>query len=121
MSITTLGLTIAILATWRLTHLLWAEDGPWNAFAHLRRVAGERIWGRLLDCFYCLSLWAAAPMAWWLGERWPERGVLWLAVSGGAIVLERLLNNVRNVPAAPWRVDSAATRNEEEPYDVMLR
>ena len=122
MSIT--SLTIAILATWRLTHLLWEEDGPWNAFARLRQIAGDSWWGKLLDCFYCLSLWIAAPIAWWTGGQWVERALVWLALSGGAILLERLTTGTRPPPAAHWRVDPTPpqnTQSREGNDDVMLR
>lgn len=83
-------LTLATLAVWRVTHLLVAEDGPWNAVRHLRRAAGNGFWGQGLDCFYCLSLWVAAPFAPLLGTGWREGVLLWLGLSGGAILLERL-------------------------------
>ncbi|MCX7860263.1 hypothetical protein [Chloroflexus sp.] len=83
-------LIIAVLAIWRLTHLLHAEDGPWDLFARLRQWAGSGFWGQLLDCFYCLSLWCALPVALYYGATWIEAGLYWLAFSGGAIVLERL-------------------------------
>src|SRR5581483_3743261 len=85
----TAELIVGILAVWRLTHLLQAEDGPWELSYRLRRAVGQGFWGKLLDCFYCLSLWAAAPAAWLLGNVWRERILLWLALSGGAILLER--------------------------------
>lgn len=87
---TALRITIAALAVWRLTHLLHAEDGPLEVFARCRN------WLRLLslsgatDCFYCLSLWVAAPFAMALGSRWEERLTLWLALSGAAILANRL-------------------------------
>ncbi len=80
---------MAALAVWRLTHLLSAEDGPWQVLVRLRRLAGSRFWGELLDCFYCLSLWVAAPLAWWLGGTWAQRLLLWPAISGAAILLDR--------------------------------
>jgi hypothetical protein len=67
-------LTLGVLAAWRITHLLNAEDGPWN----------------LLDCFYCLSLWVAAPLACLLGDGWKQRLLLWPAISGGAILLQKV-------------------------------
>jgi hypothetical protein len=85
-----LATALAILALWRVTHLLHAEDGPWDLLAKLRGVAGERFFGPLLDCFYCLSLWLALPLAWALSPSWPERLLLWPALSGGAILLERV-------------------------------
>lgn len=80
---------LGTLAVWRLTHLLQAEDGPWDLVIHLRRRAGAGFWGQLLDCFYCLSVWVAAPFALYLGETLPQQFLLWLALSAGAILLER--------------------------------
>lgn len=84
-------LTLGILSVWRVTHLLNAEDGPWNLMVRLRRRAGTGFWADLLDCFYCLSLWIAAPLAYFIGSRWFERLLLWPALSAGAILLERLV------------------------------
>ena len=84
------GLVLGALAVWRITHLLNAEDGPFDVFARLRRFAGDGLWGDLLDCFYCLSLWIAAPFACWLGDAWKERLLLWPALSAASIVIERL-------------------------------
>src|SRR5690349_6444736 len=80
---------LGTLAVWRVTHLLNAEDGPADLLVRFRRLAGAGFWGKLLDCFYCLSLWIAAPFAVWLGEDWKERFLLWLGLSAGAILLER--------------------------------
>ena len=82
-------LLVGTLAVWRIAHLFWNEDGPGDIFVRLRRLAGHGFFGSLLDCFYCLSLWAAVPVAWVLGQEWIERGLLWFALSGGAILLER--------------------------------
>lgn len=83
-------LILGVLSVWRVTHLFVAEDGPWNLFARLRRRVGEGFFASLLDCFYCLSLWVSAPLAWVVGEGVKERILLWLALSGGAILLERV-------------------------------
>jgi hypothetical protein len=82
-------LALGTLAVWRVTHLLSAEDGPWDLVAWLRRKAGTGFWANLLDCFYCLSLWIAAPFAFFLGSGIKERLCLWLAFSAGAIILNR--------------------------------
>ena len=42
-------LILGILGVWRITHLLQAEDGPWDLVVQLRRALGNRFWGRLLD------------------------------------------------------------------------
>ena len=83
-------LVVGVLVVWRITHLLFAEDGPWDVVIRLRRQAGVGFWGKLLDCFYCLSLWIAAPLALLLASGWAERLLLWPALSAGAILLERL-------------------------------
>lgn len=81
---------LGILAVWRVTHLLNAEDGPWDLSFHLRRLAGNGFFGGLLDCFYCLSLWTSAPLAYVIGNNWTERLLLWPALSAGAILLQRV-------------------------------
>lgn len=107
-------LLIGTLSVWRVTHLFAAEDGPWQVLAWFRRRTGEGFLGQLLDCFYCLSLWCAAPVAWVIGEGWKERALLWLALSGGAILLERAAT-----PAAP--AGTAAYHEDLEDSDGMLR
>jgi hypothetical protein len=82
---------VGLLATWRVTHLLQAEDGPWDLSLRLRRAAGDGFLGRMLDCFYCLSLWISAAIAPFLARDLTEGVLLWLALSGGASALERLL------------------------------
>jgi hypothetical protein len=82
-------LAAGILATWRVTHLIVEEDGPWDIVARLRRLAGAGVLGQLMDCFYCASLWVALPMAFWIADTWVARIIGWLALSGGAILLER--------------------------------
>jgi Protein of unknown function (DUF1360) len=93
-------LTLGVLAVWRITHLFNAEDGPANLLVRFRRLAGQRFLGKLLDCLYCLSLWMAIPLALWIGEGWRERFFLWLALSAGAIMLERL-----HTPTAVYHED----------------
>jgi hypothetical protein len=83
-------LTIGVLAVWRFTHLLYAEDGPWNAIVRLRAWAGNGFLGQAMDCFLCLSLWLSIPPALALGPTWPERVLLWPALSAGAILIHRL-------------------------------
>ena len=107
---------LGVLTVWRITHLLWAEDGPWDMVIRLRRWAGEGFWGKLLDCFYCLSVWIAAPLGYLIGESWMERVLLWPALSAGAILLERITNHESKVTPAPFTEDPG-----EETNHVMLR
>ena len=93
------SLAIGILVTWRMTHLVSNENGPWNVLEKLRRWAGPRMLGELLVCFYCLSLWIAAPLAALLGSNWRDRLMLWPTISAGAILLERL--TLRGEDAVP--------------------
>ena len=42
-----------------------------------------------MDCFYCLSIWTAAPVAAAVARRPREAPLAWLALSGAACLLER--------------------------------
>jgi hypothetical protein len=103
-------LVLGILVVWRLTHLLQAEDGPFELIIRLRRRLGDGFWGGLLDCFQCLSLWIAAPLAYFLGQSWTERLFLWPALSGAAILLQKATEG----PPEP-------VYYEEGEHDVLLR
>ncbi len=107
------GLTLGILSVWRVTHLLYGEDGPADVFVRLRRLAGRSFLGQLLDCFYCLSVWIALPFGLWLGQGWQERVLLVAALSAGAIVLERLTSTETPKPAVYLE--------DPEVSDVLLR
>ncbi len=106
---------VAALAVWRVTHLLAAEDGPWQVFARLRAAARDGFWGEVLACFYCLSLWMAAPFVFALDVDTVVQGVLaWLALSGAACLLERL-----GQPAAPPVVFYEG--DKEESHELLRR
>lgn len=92
-------LLLGVLAVWRVTHLLHAEDGPWALLEKLRAVLRERLGGRLFDCFYCLSLWIALPAAWLAGSDLGQRLWLWPALSAGAILIERVTDREEVIPA----------------------
>jgi hypothetical protein len=81
---------LAVLATWRVTHLLANEDGPADLIVRLRAHLGDSLVGRLMDCFNCLSLWIAAPAALFVSRKPLEWLLTWLALSGAACLLERL-------------------------------
>jgi hypothetical protein len=109
-------LILGVLAVWRITHLLNAENGPGDLLAKFRRRAGNGFFGRLLDCFYCLSIWVAAPLAWILGDGWAERLLLWPALSGAAILLERATSRPKSGMAAPYYEEGG-----EDKIDGMLQ
>ena len=80
---------LAVLATWRVTHLITREDGPAEMIYRMRRRMGPGFWGQLMDCFLCFSLVVAAAMAFFVASRPVAWVVSWLAISGGACLLER--------------------------------
>ena len=106
-------LLLSILAVWRVTHFFWGEDGPGDIVVRIRRLAGNGFFGRVLDCFYCLSLWVAMPFAALLGGGWREHAIAWFGLSGGAILLERLTTREA--------VQSHTPAHETENRNVMLR
>jgi hypothetical protein len=81
---------LAALATWRLAHLVAEEDGPGNSIARLRARAGTAWAGELMDCFYCLSLWVAAPISCAVAMRKRDLPSTWLGLAGAACLLERM-------------------------------
>jgi len=107
-------LVLAVLATWRVTHLLAREDGPADLLVRLRKRLGAGLAGQLMDCFQCLSLWVAAPFTLFVSRRPLEWLVAWLAVSGAACLLER-------VSADPVVIERLSEKTEGELDDGMLR
>ena len=107
---------LATLCVWRITHLFNAKVGPGRVSVRFRRLLGNGFWGELVDCFYCLSLWISAPFAWFLGSAWPEELMLWPALSGAAILLERV-----TAPAAPRYTEDSLAGTIPEVSDELLR
>jgi hypothetical protein len=105
-------LLLGILGVWRITHLLHAEDGPWDLLVRFRGLLGSGFLGQLLDCFYCLSLWISVPFAWILGQSWTEGLLLWPALSGAAALLQRATTSPDSTPPAMYLED-------KEPSDVL--
>jgi len=85
-----LKFVIAVLATWRVTHLIVYEDGPWDVIARLRKIAASGFFGNLMDCFYCSSLWVSAGATLLLGAPPRDWVLVWLGLSGAACVLNRV-------------------------------
>ena len=92
---------LAVLATWRVTHLLASEDGPADIVARFRARLGDGVVGTLLDCFFCLSVWVAGPMTVLARPRPADRVVTWLAMSGAACLLERTTREAAGVTIQP--------------------
>jgi hypothetical protein len=101
-----------VLATWRVTHLLASEDGPADIIVRFRALLGRSIFGQLMDCFNCLSLWIAAPAALFVSRRPLEWLLSWLAISGGACLLER-------IGKEPVVIQSMSQPTEGDSNDVL--
>jgi len=113
---------LAVLATWRVTHLLASEDGPADLIVRLRARLGPSLPGRLMDCFNCLSLWIAAPAALAVSRRPLDWLLAWLAVSGAASLLERVGSQPTAIesiapPSSPWSQGNANSEGDDS--DVL--
>jgi hypothetical protein len=97
--VTLTSVVLGGLAVWRVSQLVVRDDGPWRVFARLRRRAETTAWGGLVNCIYCFSLWIAVPVAWALGDGWWERVLAWPALSGAALVVDRLTQSASGAAA----------------------
>ena len=94
---------VGTLATWRIASLLTREEGPFALFSRLRGPYVERGLRHALHCFYCASVWAAAPITGFVAP-WSVRSiVIWLALSGGACLLDRATQRGLDVTPLPER------------------
>ena len=75
---------IYALATWRLSHMLACERGPYDVLGWLRAVCGVDYApdgtviapteaAQFITCVWCNSVWVAAGL-WLLGRIWPALG-----------------------------------------------
>jgi hypothetical protein len=103
---------MAVLATWRVTHLLASEDGPADFIARLRARLGAGFAGKLMDCFQCLSLWIAAPAALFVSRKPLDWLFAWMALSGAACLLERLGRE-------PVIIEPMSQSTEGDNHDVL--
>jgi hypothetical protein len=120
-----LRFVVAVLATWRVTHLLVSEDGPADLIVRFRGLFGQSWAGRLMDCFYCCSLWIAALAALYISSSPMEWLLNWLALSGGACLLERSGKREGDIdhvlrPETPTAVQPRAEEGTERPA-ICLR
>jgi hypothetical protein len=105
---------LALLATWRVAHLLAHEDGPFDLIARSRERLGSGRLGGLMDCFQCLSIWVAALPALFVGGTWLEIVFEWLALSGGACILQQ-------IGQPPVLIQPATETRERSIENGMLR
>jgi hypothetical protein len=83
---------VLVIVVWRLTHLISAEDGPFDLIIKLRKLAGNTFFGKLMDCFYCLSIWIGLAAACFANDNFKQLIILTLYYSGASILLEKLTN-----------------------------
>ncbi len=102
-------LVLAVLATWRVTHLLAREDGPLDLITRARAALGDGPWGRMIDCFNCLSLWVAAPITLWVTTKPLDAVLVWLALSGAACLCDRI-----NQPEVVVQAFPESTQGEDD-------
>lgn len=114
-----LKFVVAALATWRVTHLIAYEDGPWNVIAQVRARAGSGFWAKLMDCFYCLSFWVAAVAAVAIQPRIGEWPLVWLGLAGAACLMERI--GTDRVIIRQLREEETHEQPKGETEDVLLR
>ena len=105
---------LSVLATWRVSHLLASEDGPWDVVARLRQRLGTSALGRMIDCFACVSIWVALPFSLFVVRELLDVLICWLALSGAAMLLEQL-------HPAPLVIEQTSSTKEEESSNGMLR
>ena len=93
------------LATWRISHLLVSEEGPWDFLSKFRHLAGVRydehsspystnVFSELLTCIWCLSPWIGTilTLAYW---RWSYPTILCslpFALSAMAVIVNRWID-----------------------------
>jgi len=94
-------LIIVILATWRLSSLIAGEDGPWNIFLRLRlklgfeydkhsKLIAKTELAKGMECPYCNSIWIASFLVLPLVSNPIEWLYYLLAVSAGAIIVDKI-------------------------------
>jgi hypothetical protein len=100
---------LAVLAVWRVTHLLASEDGPADVIVRFRSLLGRSSAAKLMDCFNCLSLWIAAPAAAFVSRMPVEWFFCWLALSGAACILERIGGEAVVIESMPQAAEGATS------------
>lgn len=83
---------VLAIVVWRITHLVNVEDGPFDIIIKLRKLAGRSFWGKLMDCFYCLSVWTGLGVALYSAKGWLEIIILTFYFSGTSLLIEKITN-----------------------------
>jgi hypothetical protein len=80
-------LPLAVLASYRVAHMIANEDGPGFVFLRVRAWAMRWPWLEAgISCPLCFSFWVALPMLFA-----PRRVLEWLGVAGGVLIVHRWL------------------------------
>jgi len=82
---------LGALATWRVAHLIAREDGPADVVFRVRLALGQGLLAQAMDCFHCVALWVAAPLALVIADSLTTWLAAWLALAGAASLAERLV------------------------------
>lgn len=83
---------VIVIVVWRLTHLITTEDGPFDLIIKLRKGVGNSFLGKLMDCFYCLSIWIGLAFAIYSEKNVEMIIIFTLYYSGSSILIEKLTN-----------------------------
>ena len=78
---------LCTLAVWRISYLFSQEDGPFDLVIKIRKPFGQGQIGKLLDCFFCLSIWISIPFACIIALTILDGIIVTLALSGAASLL----------------------------------
>lgn len=86
-------LILAILAVYRIAHMVAQEDGPFDVFARIRSIPTPESWvARGLSCVLCISFWVSLLAALLLAHQdatmqRSETLLTWLGIAGAVMVL----------------------------------
>lgn len=81
---------LAVLAAYRIAHMIALEDGPADVFALIRsKFPQEESWiGRGVNCPLCIGFWSSLAVAMLLPfATWQVFALNWLGVAGAVTVL----------------------------------
>lgn len=86
-----------IMASYRLAYLVTREEGPLEIASRIRGRLDpdQKTWlGRGLNCALCVSFWTSLLMVilWLLPGIVSTVLIIWLAVAGGALLINRWMN-----------------------------
>src|SRR5947208_4834105 len=88
---TALDFIIICFCVYRVSHLISQEDGPFEIIFKFRKLLGKSWLGKLMDCFYCISIWFALFFTFIFVKD--EIGKIVLesfAISGAAIAIHKI-------------------------------